>query len=56
MTENYTVFIKHLEGIIESNIPSKFSNSPHNLPWTMAEQNLKKTTSLITKSKSEKER
>ena len=25
--------MKHLEGILANNIPSKFSNSRHNLPW-----------------------
>ena len=33
MKENYTVFIEYMEGIIAVNIPSKLSNSWHNLPW-----------------------
>ena len=31
--ENYTVFIKYMEGILAVNIPSKLSNSRHTLPW-----------------------
>ena len=31
--ENYTVFIEYMEGILAVNIPSKLSNSRHNLPW-----------------------
>ena len=31
--ENYTVFIECMEGILAVNIPSKFSNSRHNLSW-----------------------
>ena len=31
--ENYKVFIEYMEGILANNIPSKFSNSRHNLPW-----------------------
>ena len=31
--ENYTVFIEYMEGILAVNIPSKLSNSQHNLPW-----------------------
>ena len=31
--ENYTVFIEYMEGILAINIPSKLSNSRHNLPW-----------------------
>ena len=31
--ENYTVFIEYMEGILAINIPSKLSNSWHNLPW-----------------------
>ena len=31
--ENYTVFIEYMEGILAVNIPSKLSNSWHNLPW-----------------------
>ena len=31
--ENYTVFIEYMEGILPNNIPSKLSNSRHNLPW-----------------------
>ena len=31
--ENYTVFIENMEGILAINIPSKLSNSRHNLPW-----------------------
>ena len=31
--ENYTVFIEYMEGIFTINIPSKLSNSWHNLPW-----------------------
>ena len=31
--ENYTVFIDYMEGILAINIPSKLSNSRHNLPW-----------------------
>ena len=31
--ENYTVFTEYMEGILANNIPSKFSNSRHNLPW-----------------------
>ena len=33
MKENYTVFIEYIEGILAVNIPSKLSNSRHNLPW-----------------------
>ena len=33
MKENYTVFIEYMEGILAINIPSKLSNSWHNLPW-----------------------
>ena len=33
MKENYTVFIEYMEGILAVNIPSKLSNSRHNLPW-----------------------
>ena len=33
MKENYTVFIEYMEGILAVTIPSKFSNSRHNLPW-----------------------
>ena len=33
MKENYTVFIEYMAGILANNIPSKFSNSWHNLPW-----------------------
>ena len=33
MTESYTVFIEYKEGILAVNIPSKLSNSQHNLPW-----------------------
>ena len=33
MKENYTVFIEYMEGILAINIPSKLSNSRHNLPW-----------------------
>ena len=38
--ENYTVFIEYLEGISANNIPSKFLNSLHNLPWM--DRNLKR--------------
>ena len=31
--ENYTVFIEYMEGILAVNIPSKLSNSQHNVPW-----------------------
>ena len=31
--ENHTVFIEYMEGILAINIPLKFSNSLHNLPW-----------------------
>ena len=31
--ENHIVFIEYTEGILLNNIPSKFSNSLHNLPW-----------------------
>ena len=31
--ENYIVFIEYMEGILAVNIPSKLSNSRHNLPW-----------------------
>ena len=31
--ENYTVFIEYMERILAFNIPSKLSNSRHNLPW-----------------------
>ena len=31
--ENYTIFIEYMEGILAINIPSKLSNSRHNLPW-----------------------
>ena len=31
--ENYTVFIEYTEEILAVNIPSKLSNSRHNLPW-----------------------
>ena len=31
--ENYTVYIEYMEGILTVNIPSKLSNSRHNLPW-----------------------
>ena len=31
--ENYSVFIEYMEGILSNNIPSKFSNYRHNLPW-----------------------
>ena len=31
--ENYTIFIEYMEGILAVNIPSKLSNSWHNLPW-----------------------
>ena len=31
--ENYPVFIEYMEGILAVNIPSKLSNSRHNLPW-----------------------
>ena len=40
MKENYTVFIEYIEGILAVNIPSKLSNSRHNLPWM--NRNLKK--------------
>ena len=33
MKENYTIFIEYMEGILAVNIPSKLSNSRHNLPW-----------------------
>ena len=33
MKENYTVFIEYMEGILAINIPSKLSNSRHNLLW-----------------------
>ena len=33
MKENYTVVIEYMEGILAINIPSKLSNSRHNLPW-----------------------
>ena len=33
MKENYTVFIEYMEEILAVNIPSKLSNSRHNLPW-----------------------
>ena len=33
MKENYTVFIEYMEGILGVYIPSKLSNSRHNLPW-----------------------
>ena len=31
--EKYTVFIEYMEEILAVNIPSKLSNSRHNLPW-----------------------
>ena len=31
--QNYTVFIEYIEEILAVNIPSKLSNSRHNLPW-----------------------
>ena len=31
--ENYTDFIEYMEEILAVNIPSKLSNSWHNLPW-----------------------
>ena len=33
MKESYEVFIEYMEGILANNIPSKFLNSRHNLPW-----------------------
>ena len=39
--ENYTFFIEYMEGILAVNIPSKLSNSWHNLPWM--NRNFKKT-------------
>ena len=33
MKENYTVFIEYMEGILANKLPSKFSNSRHNLSW-----------------------
>ena len=33
MKENNIVFIEYMEGILAVNIPSKLSNSRHNLPW-----------------------
>ena len=33
LKENYTVFIEYMEEILAVNIPSKLSNSRHNLPW-----------------------
>ena len=33
MNGNYKVFIEYMEEILENNIPSKFSNFRHSLPW-----------------------
>ena len=41
--ENYTVFIEYMDGILAINIPSKLSNSRHNLPWM--NRNLKRLIS-----------
>ena len=43
MKENYTVFIEYMEGILAINIPSKLSNTRHNLPWM--NRNLKRLIS-----------
>ena len=48
--ENYTIFIEYMEVILAVNIPSKLSNSWHNLPWM--NRNLKRLPVIKKKDRS----